>query len=496
MDPRTILVVDDERAARFALRRTLEKEHKVLEAESGEQALAALERERPDLVVLDLNMAGMSGLDALAKIRERPDAPPVVILTAHGSERIAVDAMKRGAADYLTKPYDVDELRLVARRAIERAELERENRKLKTALRADAGLGGMLGESEPMRRVFDVIARVAPLDATVLVEGESGTGKELVARELHRRSPRAAKPFVALNCAALPEGLVESELFGHERGAFTGAAGTRKGRFEMAHQGTLFLDEIGEAPAALQAKLLRVLESRRFERVGGSEAHEADVRLIAATNRDLKAQVAAQKFREDLYYRLKVVDIRLPPLRARAGDVPVLARHFAEIAATKYGLPARPLSAAALAALTAYPWPGNVRELCHAIEKASILSSTPRIDLDALPPEIAAAAPSDLPPEPAPPLPPSPSPAPAPSPSPEPDLDLDPDLPLPTDIDAGTPFAEAKRRAMARFETELITRELVRSNGNVSRAARALGVHRQSLQHKLKELGIDAEAYR
>jgi DNA-binding NtrC family response regulator len=534
----TVLVVDDERAARFALRRALEKEHRVLEAESGEQALAVVARERPDLVVLDLNMPGIGGLATLDEIGERPDPPPVLILTAHGSERIAVDAMKRGAADYLPKPYDIEELRLVARRTIERRELERENGRLKTALRASAGLGELLGESEPMRRVLEVLARVAPLDATVLIEGESGTGKELVAREIHRRSPRAPRPFVALNCAALPEGLVESELFGHERGAFTGAALTRKGRFELAHEGTLFLDEVGEAPATLQAKLLRVLESRRFERVGGAETREANVRLIAATNRDLKAQVAAGKFREDLYYRLKVIDLRLPPLRARAADIPLLARHFTEIAGTKYGIPARPLSRAALAALCAYPWPGNVRELAHVLEKTAILASGPQLELTDLPPDIAAAVPLDLPPLPpespaAPPAPverasgggpvatatpsssPHDEPSHGPGPRPGPDGTTSSVEPAEEELDVAldaaaaagaalaaaetegaTPFAEAKRRAMVRFETALITRELVRSRGNVSQTARALGLHRQSLQHKLRELGIDAEQFR
>jgi DNA-binding NtrC family response regulator len=522
LESRTILVVDDERAARFALRRVLEKEHRVVEAETGEQALEALERERADLVVLDLNMPGMGGLAALEKMREHKDAPPVIVLTAHGSERVAVDAMKKGAADYLPKPYDVEELRLVVHRAIERRELERENARLRTALRAGTGLGQLLGKSEPMRRVLEMIAKIAPLDATVLIEGESGTGKEVVARELHRRSPRAARPFVAVNCAALPESLVESELFGHEKGAFTGAAGVRKGRFEMASGGTLFLDEIGEAPASLQAKLLRVLETRRFERVGGAETHEADVRLIAATNRDLKAQVAAGRFREDLYYRLKVVDLRLAPLRARALDIPLLARHFAEVAATRYGLPARAPTAAALAALAAYAWPGNIRELAHAMEKAAILAAGSAIDVGDLPPEIAAAAPPPSaaapPPEPEPePEPeaepgPAPEPAPGPGPAPAPPTAppgpaaIEPEIAASADAAAtaalagveegSTAFAEAKRRAMVRFETELITRELVRARGNVSKTARALGLHRQSLQHKLRELAIDAEQYR
>jgi len=530
---KTILVVDDEKAARFALRRVFEKEFRVLEAETGEAALSAVERERPDLLVMDINMPGITGLDALARLRERDGdrAPPVLMLTAHGNERIAVEAMKRGAVDYLAKPYDVDELRIVARRALAVRALEKENAQLRTAVRTGTGLSEILGASEPMRRLAAVIARVAPLDATVLIEGESGTGKELVARELHRLSPRAGKPFVAVNCAALPESLMESELFGHEKGAFTGALGTRKGCFERASGGTLFLDEIGEAPPALQAKLLRVLETRKLERVGGADTVEVDVRLVAATNKDLRAQAKAGNYREDLYFRLKVIDLALPPLRARTGDTTLLARHFAEVSATRYGLPARPLSRAAIVALESYPWPGNVRELLHVVEKAAILAAGPRIEPEDLPQEVvsstttealtaaaaeeAAAAALTAMAGTAAPLAHAPAPAPVPgrpataeraensSPTPSPSEE-DVDAPDAGDLaaaalaeaEAGTPFAEAKRRAMARFETELVSRELVRARGNVSKTARALGLHRQSLQHKLKELGIDAARFR
>ncbi len=551
-DAPTVLVVDDEPAARFALRRVLEKEPlRVVEAKDGVEALDAVLRETPALVLLDLNMPGLPGLDVLARVRERPDAPPVLILTAHGSERIAVEAMKRGAYDYLAKPYDIDELRLVVRRALETRDLARENARLRRALRVDAGLGELVGESAAMRRVFEVIARVAPLDATVLIEGESGTGKELVARDIHRRSPRAQRPFIALNCAALPEGLVESELFGHERGAFTGAVATRKGKVELAEKGTLFLDEVGEAPPALQAKLLRVLEERRFERVGGAQAIAADVRLIAATNRDLKAGVRAGTFREDLYYRLKVVDVALPPLRARRGDMGLLARHFLEAAAAKYGKALPALAPEALAALAAYPWPGNVRELKHAIEKALILAPTERIDLEALPAEIAAAsgaAPggaaaaearasqppphrpdrspnrSDIPAGTADQAGPAgadaaraPGPGPEPEPEPEPEPDAgdrcepepgrEPDAsaaPTAAPETAASPFepppeggyAEAKRRAMLRFEVDYLAAALGAHHGNVSATARALGLHRQSLQNKLRELGLDAERFR
>ncbi|MHC4391030.1 MAG: sigma-54-dependent transcriptional regulator [Planctomycetota bacterium] len=514
---KTILVIDDERAMRFALKRALEKKYRVLEAEDGERGLNVLGREHPDCVILDQNMPGLTGLEVLAKIREDEAAPPVVMLTAHGSERVAVDAMKQGAADYLSKPYDIEELRLVCKRAMDVAALTAENQSLKEALAAGTGRGQLIGDSEPMRKVKDVMARVGPLDATVLIEGESGTGKEVVARGLHALSPRRSGPFVAVNCAALPETLMESELFGHDRGAFTGALATRAGRFEQAEGGTIFLDEIGEAPAALQAKLLRVLEARTYVRVGGTEERSADVRLIAATNRDLKDRVKQGAFREDLYYRLKVIDLTLPALRGRGEDILALARHFIGVAALKHGMRARPLTEKAAAALLRYSFPGNVRELLHAMEKATILAPTDLIRLADLPAEVTEeagdleqisdeqAAEGFLAAE---------LPAPSDRGSEGEEAPADQGAPGPgaaahgADVKAadaaasgvldqvGLNFAEAKRLAVERFERALLTRELVRHRGNVSRSARGLGLHRQSLQNKLRELGIDAASFR
>ncbi len=507
----TVLLCDDEKAARHGMRRALEREpYRLVEAEDGVEALALVEREEPALVFLDLNMPSVAGLDVLRKLKERPDrpdaaAPLVIVVTAHGSERIAVEAMKAGAYDYLAKPYDIDELRLVARRAVEALSLRQENRRLRTALARTAGQGELVGgESPAMKRVFGVIEKVAPLDVTVHIEGESGTGKELVAREVHRRSPRAARPFVAVNCAALPEALVESELFGHERGAFTGATAQRKGKFEVARSGSLFLDEVGDLPLASQAKLLRVLETRRFERLGGSASIEADVRVIAATNKDLKAAIAAGTFREDLYYRLKVVDMELPPLRARQGDIGVLARHFVEVAATKYGKAVKGVAPEALAALASYPWPGNVRELLHAVEKAVILASGERLLLDDLPPEVAAGAPDDVEA--------GPEPATEPAPVPGAEAAAEAGVTEPVEAEALAPgaagaatatadaaagsFADARRRALVRFETAYLARALALHRGNVTATAKALGMYRQSLQQKLRELGLEAERYR
>ncbi len=356
-----ILIVDDEEAARYGMRRAL-KNYQLREAANVDQARQIVASDVPDLVLLDINLPGRSGLEYLRELVASEEPPLVIMITAYGSERTAVEAIKAGAYDYLAKPYEIDELRLVVKNALETRLLRRENERLREELKATRGLGALLGTSEPMRRVCDLITKVAATDVSVLICGESGTGKELVARAIHEQSAhRRSGAFVAMNCAALPSELIESELFGHERGAFTGAVTQRKGKFELAHGGTIFLDEIGDMSLTTQAKLLRVLEERQIERLGASRPTPVDVRVISATNRELEAAIAAESFRPDLYYRLRVVQIDLPPLRERAEDIPLLAEHFLQAYATKYHLKCTQISHEAMARLVAYEWPGNVR---------------------------------------------------------------------------------------------------------------------------------------
>ncbi|HEY6047284.1 MAG TPA: sigma-54 dependent transcriptional regulator, partial [Pyrinomonadaceae bacterium] len=377
-----LLIVDDEEAARYGMRRALETFRcEIAEAESAEAAHALMRNSNFDLLLLDVNLPGITGLDFLNQIRSeseaaKTEAPLVVIITAHGSERLAVKAVKSGAYDYLSKPFEVDDLRLVVKNAFENIELRRENRSLRRRIEIETSQrGALLGNSEAMQRVRAMIEKVADTDATVLVRGESGTGKELVARELHDRSTtRSTNPFVAVNCAALPTELIESELFGHEKGAFTGAAARRKGKFEQANSGTLFLDEIGDMSANVQAKLLRALEERRIERLGGDESIPVDVRIVSATHRALEEEITNGNFRADLFYRLRVVSIDIAPLRERREDIPVLAKAFASQVAEHHSLPERPIARDALKKLVEYHWPGNVRELRNAIERAAIMS--------------------------------------------------------------------------------------------------------------------------
>ncbi|HYE15166.1 MAG TPA: sigma-54 dependent transcriptional regulator, partial [Pyrinomonadaceae bacterium] len=355
-----VLIVDDEEAARYGIRRALAGYgYEMQEAGSAEAARAAIESKRPDLILLDVNLPGMSGTEFLRQLAEAGEHPPVIMITAYGSERMAVEAIKTGAYDYLSKPFEVDELRLVVKNALETVRLRRENQTLRKRIELEgAGGGPLLGNSEAMRRVRSMIEKVAETDATVLVRGESGTGKELVARELHERSThRRAGPFVAVNCAALPSELIESELFGHEKGAFTGAAARRRGKFEQADGGTLFLDEIGDMSANVQAKLLRALEERRVERLGGSDSIPVDVRIVSATHRQLEQEIERGGFRADLFYRLQVVTIEIPPLRERREDIPGLAEAFAQRGAERYNLPPRTLAPSALRKLVEYDWP-------------------------------------------------------------------------------------------------------------------------------------------
>jgi len=369
-----VLVVEDRDALRTMLRLALEAQgHGVVEARDQPEAEAVLGARRPDVVITDLRLPAGDGLGVLRAVKAADASVPVVVMTAYGGIQEAVAAMRDGALDFLAKPVDPDHLNLVVERALAQTRLLREHALLKEELAARRGAPRILGEAPSLRQAVQAVQRAAAADVTVLIEGESGTGKELFARALHAWSTRAHGPFVAINCAALPETLLESELFGYEKGAFTGATQRKLGRFELAHRGTLFLDEIGELAPSIQAKILRVLETREFERVGGTVTLHADVRLVAATNRQLRVEVAERRFREDLFFRLSVVPITVPPLRERAGDVALLARHFLERAALDRGRRPPVLDDGAVAALGAYHWPGNVRELQNCLERAALL---------------------------------------------------------------------------------------------------------------------------
>jgi DNA-binding NtrC family response regulator len=365
-----VLVVDDERNNREALAKILGKAgHEVVAAASGEEALAALQDVGFDLVVTDLRMIGMAGIEVLKTAKQHPSEPEVILLTAYGTVESAVEAMKLGAYDYLTKPVDPERLVHLVTKALEHKALRHEVQQLREQVSIKAAFGVIVGRSARMRQVYETVKQVAPTLATVLVMGESGTGKELVARALHSRSPRQKGPFVTLNCGALPETLVESELFGYERGAFTGATGTKAGRVEQAHGGTLFLDEVGEMSPKTQVDLLRALQEREVRRLGGDRPITVDVRFIAATNKDLMQAVKDGTFREDLYYRLAVVPITLPPLRDRPEDIPLLATVFLRELCTQYACSEKSFSAAVLQIFREYPWPGNVRELRNLVER-------------------------------------------------------------------------------------------------------------------------------
>jgi DNA-binding NtrC family response regulator len=390
MSKAKILVVDDEPSARTALAELLRQEgYEIETAGDGFKALGRMDEFEPDLVLTDLNMPGIDGVELLRKVKAANAELPVVLMTAFGGVETAVSAMREGAQDYLTKPLNTDELLIVLERTIERSKLHREATALRNQLKERYSFDNIVGSSPEMQRVFKSVAQIAPSRATVLLTGESGTGKELVAAAIHHHSPRSGGAFVKLHCAALAESLLESELFGHERGAFTGADRKREGRFEQANGGTLFLDEIGEISPSTQVKLLRVLQEREFERVGGAQTLHVDVRVIAATNRDLKEMVAAGKFREDLYYRLNVINLTLPSLRHRLSDVPALATHFLKRYAAENEKVVNSIADDALAQLVNYPWPGNVRELENVIERAVVLADGEAIELRHLPAELA-----------------------------------------------------------------------------------------------------------
>jgi two-component system response regulator HydG len=389
----TVLVVDDDAANLDSVVRIFQKEGlRVLAAESGERALELVRQEPVAVVVTDLMMPGMSGTDLLKAVHALAPEVEVVLMTAYGTVEKAVAAMKEGAYDFLTKPLKRHSLVKSVGKALEKRRLVEENRSLRAQLAELSRNGGIVGQSPAFKAMMDIVRQAAPSSATILVLGESGTGKELVARAIHDLSPRASGPFVPINCAAIPESILESELFGYERGAFTGAVARKEGRFERAQHGTLFLDEVGEMSPAVQVKLLRVIQEGEIERLGGTRPIQVDVRLVAATNKDLWQEVKEGRFREDLYYRLDVVKIGLPPLRERQGDVPVLANHFLRIFCQKNGKAIAGFTRAALDAMESYGWPGNVRELENAVERAVVLSRGDTIDLPDLPASIAGAA--------------------------------------------------------------------------------------------------------
>lgn len=462
-----LLIVDDEEAARYGMRRALSTfGYEVSEAESAEVARLLMKQQQPDLMLLDVNLPGVSGLEFLDELQpEEGSGPLVIIITAHGSERMAVEAVKAGAYDYIAKPFELDDLRLVISNAAETLRLRRENLSLRKRIETErVERGALIGNSASMERVRGIIEKVAETDATVLVRGESGTGKELVARELHdRNSARREGAFVAVNCAALPSELIESELFGHEKGAFTGAAARREGKFEQANGGTLFLDEIGDMSANVQAKLLRALEERRIERLGSNDSIPVDVRIVSATHRPLEQEISKGNFRADLFYRLQVVTIEIPPLRERREDIPLLAETFASAAAEKFDLPARPLGASTLRRLVDYAWPGNVRELKNTMDRAVILAEGKELTPHDLPGEITGRSQAAI------------------------------ETDSPEDGAEGglrVPFTADFREDRREFERRYIRRCLEHTQGNVTRAAEILGMHRQSLQHKLRQLGL------
>jgi DNA-binding NtrC family response regulator len=385
----TLLIVDDEKPTRDGLRAALEERYDVYVAEDAKAAMELLERENFDVMLTDFRLPNEDGMKLIARAKSLSKPPICILMTAYGSEELAVDAMKRGADDYIAKGrLQIDELEMRIARALKQQNLEVENISLRQQLDSKFGLENIVGESPAMKEIFEIVQQVAPTRTTILITGESGTGKELAAKAIHQLSPRAKQAFVTVHCAALAPTLLESELFGHEKGAFTGAHERRVGRFEQAQGGTLFLDEIGEIDATIQVKLLRFLGERTFERVGSNKTLTADVRLVTATNKNLAELVKAGKFREDLFFRLHVLDIHLPPLRERAGDIPLLAQNFLREFAKENGKPVNDFTADALEALMNYSWPGNVRELRTAIEHAVVLCRGERISVRDLPPSV------------------------------------------------------------------------------------------------------------
>ena len=452
MNPQhTILVVDDDAAHRTMLQTLLGQwGYRVVEADDGDAAVEAVRERFFDLVLMDVRMLRVSGLQAMEEIRAFNPALPVIIMTAYSSIESAVEALQKGAYDYLTKPLDFEKLRLTLKRAMEHIALREENRTLKETLGRKFDRGRIIGSSPAMVRLLDTVARVAPSEATVLINGESGTGKELIAGAIHFNSHRKDGPFVGINCAALTETLLESELFGHEKGAFTGAERRKDGCFHRAHGGSIFLDEVSEMSFTMQAKLLRVLQEREITRVGGDTTQPVDVRVICATNKDLQQLTAAGEFREDLFYRLNVVGLDLPPLRERKEDIPLLAQHFLETFAAKNNKTIKGCTPRAMDAIVRHRWPGNVRELMNAVERGVVLAQTEYLDLVDM---RISGEPPDEPPD------------------------------LPT--------VDGEIGLLEKAEMDTILATLRSAGGNKSQAARQLGITRKTLHSKLKKYGLD-----
>ena len=446
----TLLIVDDEKTTREGLRAALDERYDVYLAEDASAAMTLLESDRFDVMLTDFRLPNEDGMKLITRAKSLPQPPICILMTAYGSEELAVNAMKQGADDYIAKGrLQIDELEMRIARALKQQTLEVENVSLRQQLDTKFGLENIIGESPAMREIFDVVQQVAPSRVTVLIGGESGTGKELIAKAVHQLSPRARHPFVTVHCAALAPTLLESELFGHERGAFTGAHERRIGRFEQAQGGTLFLDEIGEIDATLQVKLLRFLGERTFERVGSNKTLSADVRLVAATNKNLEQMVKEGKFRDDLFFRLRVVEITLPPLRERTGDIPLLAQSFLREFARENGKLVKDFTAEALEALMGFAWPGNVRELRTAIEHAVVLSKSERVTLRDLPQSVRSTG------------------------------------------TAGPVLLQAKDLTVKEAEKQLIIRALKETGGNRTHAAKQIGMSRRTFHRKLHEFHLE-----
>jgi len=453
-----ILIVDDEKAARFGMKLALEKDgYKVMEASDGIGAFDVIKTKNPSLIFLDINMPKINGIQVLEEINHMESPPMVVIVTAYGSERVAVDTMKKGAYDYIAKPYEIDELRLIAKHAFEKLALEEENARLRSEIDRLESMGEIVGKSREMKDVYNKIEKVGPTDVTILIQGESGSGKELVAKEIHKKSSRRNYPMIVMNCAALPETLIESELFGHEKGAFTGATEKRLGKFELADKGTIFLDEIGDMSPNTQAKVLRVLQEQKFERLGGNETLHVDVRVISATHKLLLKEIEEGRFREDLYYRLKVVEIAIPPLRDRREDILLLADEFTKFFSIKYKKSIKSISSETANVFTRYNWPGNVRQLQNMIESAVVMANSETLGIYDFPEEIKNSNTFTV---------------------------------SFSNIDYNLPFRDAKRTVIESFERDFLSRKLQENDGNISKAAEALDMYRQSLQQKIKELNM------
>jgi len=455
-----ILVVDDEPSMREFLEIMLSQDgYRVSVASTGEEGIKIYRLTEPDLVLTDVRMPGMSGLDLIREIHTIDSAVPIIAITAYASADDALRAVREGAYDYLSKPFQVEDLRIIIRNALEARRLRRENLDLRRSVEESYRFGDIIGKSPEMLDIFNLISRVAPSKASVLILGESGTGKELIAKAMHQWSPRANKPFVTINCTAIPENLLESEMFGHVKGSFTGAVANKPGLVEAAHTGTLFLDEVGELPPSIQAKLLRFLQEREFRRIGSNDDRKVNVRVIAATNKKLEREIENGNFREDLYYRLNVIRIRLPPLREREEDIPILVNHFLKKFAAEQGKEIRKVSSLAMRVLCKYSYPGNVRELENIIERCVTLEQSDQLTAENLPPRLAestddagGSAEAEIPPD---------------------GIDLN--------------------RTMENMEKKLILRALEITGGNRSRAARLLGISFRSFRYRLVKLGMDHE---